>query len=91
MSNAEMVEMASFMKSFVNPLRLKILDCLNGSEKPVNQIVRETGAKQCYVSQQLIFLTQKNILNRRVDYRNVFYSLKMKHVHDMLEMVRIGL
>ena len=79
------------MKSFVNPLRLKILDCLNGSEKPVNQIVAETGAKQCYVSQQLIFLTQKNILNRRVDYRNVFYSLKMKHVHDMLEMVRMGL
>lgn len=84
-------EVADFMKSFSNPIRLKIINTLNGSEKPVNQIVQEVGEKQCYVSQQLQYLAKKGILARRVNSHFVYYSLKNHSVINMLEMVKIGL
>ena len=87
MSNLELAEVSDFMKCFSNPLRLNIILTLEEGEKPVNEIVEETGAKQCYVSQQLNYLTLRNILERRSEGHHVYYSLKMKNVVSMLELV----
>lgn len=91
MVQMELEQVAAFMKSFSNPIRLKIIEVLNGREKPVKQIVQETGEKQCYVSQQLQYLAKKGILNRRADNHFVYYSLKDTSVLNMLEMVNIGI
>ena len=91
MRDAEMKQVADYMKTFANPLRVNIIMTLNSDEKSVNQIVQDTGAKQCYVSQQLGYLTKKGVLNRRPNQHNVYYSVKKSHVVNMLEMVRIGI
>ena len=91
MSGKDILEIARYMKSFANPLRLKIIDVLKEEEKTVSQIVGEVRARQCHVSQQLMFLTEKNILQRRNQSRFVFYSIKDKCVPNMLELVRIGM
>jgi ArsR family transcriptional regulator len=81
---------ADFMKAFSNPVRLKLLLTIDEhSELSVNELVEKTGEKQCYVSQQLKLLADKGILERRKDRHNVYYSLKNKHVVDMLTMVEI--
>jgi hypothetical protein len=51
--------------------------------------VEKTGEKLCYASQQLNLLADKGILEWRKDRHNVYYSLKNRHMINMLTMVEI--
>jgi ArsR family transcriptional regulator, virulence genes transcriptional regulator len=78
---------AEFMKIFSNPVRVKIIFTLsNFEEKTVNRLVMELAAKQCYVSQQLAYLTEKGILARRKNSHNVYYSLRNRDILNLLEL-----
>ena len=86
------LEKAGFLKIFTNPIRLKIIFFLNlEGEKTVNELVEILVAKQCYVSQQLNYLTGKGILERRKDGHNVYYSLKNKEIISLLDLTDIQL
>ena len=87
MSNLELIKLSEFMKCFSNPLRLHIMLILQKAEKSVNEVVEDTGAKQCYVSQQLNYLFLKHLLDRRADGHNVYYTLKSKSLAQLLDFI----
>ena len=91
MSGQQLMQIADYIKSFSNPLRINILVTLTDHEKSVNEIVEATGAKQCYVSQQLQYLTRKALLSRRSQSHNVFYSIKNRNALELLELAKISL
>jgi DNA-binding transcriptional ArsR family regulator len=83
----QLSRIASFLKIFSNPIRLKIIFFLNlEGEKTVNELVEILMAKQCYVSQQVNYLTGKGILERRKDGHHVYYSLKNKEIINLLDL-----
>ncbi|KAF2956555.1 metalloregulator ArsR/SmtB family transcription factor [Marinitoga sp. 38H-ov] len=74
-------------KIFADETRLKILLALLKNELCVSKIVEIAGISQSAVSHQLRLLKQMNIVKYRKQGKNVFYSLKDKHIEDIINMV----
>lgn len=66
--------------------RLKILYCILGEQKAVNQICEETGASQSLVSHQLAILKKNHLVSSTRVGHNVFYQLDDEHVEQLLEI-----
>ncbi len=66
--------------------RLKILYCILGEQKSVNQIAEETGASQSLVSHQLSILKKNHLVSATRNGHNVFYQLDDEHVEQLLEI-----
>lgn len=90
MSDNNINVLAGYMKAFSSPLRLKIIYQLLDSEKSVTEMVENLQEKQCTISMQLKFLTERNILSRRQIKRYVYYSIKERHVPQLLNMISMS-
>jgi ArsR family transcriptional regulator len=69
------------------PLRLTLIHALFDGEKNVNTLVRETGGTQANISRHLQTLTQANILVRRKQGLQVFYSIADPSIIKLCEFV----
>lgn len=78
---------AEFCKTFSHPVRLAILDSFREGERTVSSLVKETGATQSTVSQQLSLLRRLGIVRTRRDGRRVFYRLTDKRVLKAYDLV----
>ena len=69
------------------PLRLKLVHALFDGEKSVNALVDLTGGTQANVSRHLQTLTQANILARRKQGLQVFYSIADPSIFKLCDLV----
>ncbi len=80
-------QVASVLKALAHPVRLKIADMLESSEKCVNEIVEEVGGKQSITSQQLNMMKDKGVLSCRRDGSRVYYKIENPNVIRLLNCV----
>jgi DNA-binding transcriptional ArsR family regulator len=73
------------------PMRIKLLDALREREASVSELREATGASQQNVSKHLGVLLEANIVGRRKDGNQVFYSIVDESVFRLCEEVCGGL
>ena len=71
-----------------HPLRLRILNLLEGSERNVTELVVATGVSQAAVSQQLRILRSEGIVDDRREGSRVFYQITEPKVSMILDCIR---
>ena len=69
------------------PMRLRLIHALFQGEKNVNALVAEIGGTQANISRHLQTLTQANVLARRKDGLQVFYSIADPSIFKLCELV----
>ena len=79
---------ARFFKGLGEPMRLRILEFLDGGEKSVTEIVEHLGSPQNQVSMHLRCLRWCGYVKTRREGRYVFYSLGDPRVTDILKLAK---
>ena len=69
------------------PMRLRLIHALFEEEKNVNALVEEMGGTQANISRHLQTLTHANLLARRKDGLQVFYSIADPSILKLCELV----
>ena len=69
-----------------NSYRVRILCTLFSGEKNVTDIAREVGLPPAHVSSHLRVLYDRGYLERRREWKQVFYSLRLPQVQGFLEL-----
>lgn len=83
--NAKQAEhIADVLKAMAHPVRLRIIETLERSEKCVNEIVDAVGGKQSITSQQLNMMKDKGVLACKKDGAKVYYRIDNKNVIKLL-------
>ena len=86
---AEQLEKAAFiLKTIAHPVRLKIIEILNKTEKmSVSDICEEIQCEQSLTSHHLSNLRLKGLLSAKREGKNMYYSLKEKDVVKILDCI----
>ena len=71
-----------------HPLRLRLLEALEGGERNVTELVRATGASQAVVSGQLRILRAEQVVGDRREGPRVFYRITEPKVGKILDCIR---
>ncbi len=71
-----------------HPLRLHLLEVLEGGERHVTDLVNTSGASQALVSQHLAILRSEGVVGARRDGLHVFYRITEPKVHRILACIR---
>jgi ArsR family transcriptional regulator len=79
---------AEFFKALAHPIRIRILDCLRGREKGVNELSEMLEVEPANVSQQLAVLRVRNIVIGRKAGSSVFYSVSDPTLFRLLDLAR---
>ncbi len=82
---------ADLCKVFTNPVRLRILSLLRGTECSVGHLAARLGVPQPTVSQHLSVMRNKGILAFRKDGSSVFYRLANPKILQAFDMIREAL
>ena len=69
------------------PMRVRIILALASGTKTVNELVSQMGLKQPTISNHLRVLTDNNMVKRRRDGRQAYYSLTTKKIVRALDAV----
>lgn len=78
-----------FIVHFSNPLRLRIMCELHGSESSVTDLVEATGARQPTVSQQLNLLRLAGIVARKREGNRSLYRIADPLARDMMGYIYV--
>lgn len=78
---------ASRFKVLAEPMRLRILHALQPGELSVTEIIAATGASQANVSKHLAVMTRAEMVGRRKEGLNVFYSITDPVIFELCELV----
>jgi DNA-binding transcriptional ArsR family regulator len=78
---------AKRFRALGEPMRLRILQVLEGGEKPVGEIVNLLEASQPNISKHLKALCQEGLVNRRREGLNVCYSIADPVVFQMCTLI----
>jgi ArsR family transcriptional regulator, lead/cadmium/zinc/bismuth-responsive transcriptional repressor len=71
-----------------HPLRLRLLELLEGDERNVTDLVQATGLAQATVSQQLKILRAEGVVGDRREGARVFYRITEPKVSRILDCIR---
>ncbi len=71
-----------------HPLRLRLLELLEGEERNVTELVQASGVGQAMVSQQLKILRADGVVGDRRDGTRVFYRITEPKVSKILACIR---
>jgi DNA-binding transcriptional ArsR family regulator len=84
--SAEKLEKAAFiLKTIAHPLRISIVDVLRIYDRlSVNEICEKLGSEQSLTSHHLSNMKLKGILRAERSGKNIYYSLKLKEVINVL-------
>jgi ArsR family transcriptional regulator len=69
------------------PMRLKLLQALQGGEKSVGELVQATGGGQANVSKHLAALSSGGLVERRKEGLNVLYRVADESVFTLCDTV----
>ena len=78
---------ASRFKVLGEPMRLRILHALQPGELSVTQIIGTTGASQANISKHLAVMTRAEMVSRRKEGLNVFYSISDPVIFELCDLV----
>ncbi len=78
---------AGRFKLLSEPMRLRILHTLQRGERNVTQIIAATGASQANVSKHLALLSRAEMVGRRKEGLNVFYSISDPVIFELCDLV----
>jgi ArsR family transcriptional regulator len=81
-------EAAEMIRVLGHPVRLRIVECLEVSERIVSELVAELRVPQAIVSQQLAKMRSAGIVACRRDGNNVWYRVADDRVVRMLGCLR---
>jgi len=81
-------EAADMIRVLGHPVRLRIVECLEGTERIVSELVEELQMPQAIVSQQLAKMRSAGIVACRRDGNNVWYRVADDRVVRMLGCLR---
>lgn len=84
---ARATEVASLLATMANPVRLLILCSLAEGEKPVHELVNNSGITQGAVSQHLTKLRNLNLVSTRRDGQSIYYSIRSNEVRQILNLL----
>ena len=84
---AKAAEVASLLATMANPVRLLILCSLVEGEKPVHELVTNSGITQGAVSQHLTKMRNLQLVSTRRDGQSIYYSIKSKEVQQLLNLL----
>ena len=79
---------AEFFKALAHPIRIRILDCLRGGEKGVNELSEMLQLEPANVSQQLAVLRVRDIVVGRKSGSSVFYSVSDPALFKLLDAAK---
>lgn len=83
------IEAASrVIKTLGHPIRLRILEQLEGRERTVGELVEALGLKQAIASQQLVKLRRLGIVAARRNGTSVYYRIANRRVLKILGCIR---
>jgi ArsR family transcriptional regulator len=71
-----------------HPLRLRLLELLEGGERNVTDLVRSAGVSQAIVSQQLRILRAEGVVGARREGVRVYYWITEPKVSKILDCIR---
>jgi DNA-binding transcriptional ArsR family regulator len=77
------------LKAIAHPVRLRILNALREDEECVCHLTALLRQRQAYVSQQLMFLRQAELIEDRKDGWRVYYRIKNPQIVDILEALNV--
>ena len=80
-------KVALTLKAVAHPTRLQIVEALEHGEMCVGGLVNRLGLPQAIVSQQLLLMKDKGVLDSRKEGTNVYYSIRNKGVISLLHCV----
>ncbi len=78
---------ADVLKAIAHPIRLQIVEALEGKELCVGDIADALGEKQAITSQQLNIMKDKGILTSRREGARMFYRIENPNVVRVLGCV----
>ena len=80
------LSISEFISVLSNPYRVRILCALFDGEKNVSDIARQVGLPPAHVSSHLRVLYDRGYLERRREWKQVFYSLRLPQVQEFLKL-----
>lgn len=78
---------AEVLKALAHPIRLQVVETLEGGELSVGEIAEAVGEKQAITSQQLNIMKDKGILSSRREGTRVFYRIENENAIRVLGCV----
>jgi ArsR family transcriptional regulator, virulence genes transcriptional regulator len=84
---AKAAEVAGLLATMANPVRLLILCSLVEGEKPVHELVTNSGITQGAVSQHLTRMRNLKLVSTRRDGQSIYYSIRSKEVQQLLNLL----
>ena len=78
---------AGRFKVLAEPMRLRILHALQPGERTVTQIIEATGASQANVSKHLAVMTRAEMVGRRKEGLNAYYSITDSVIFELCDLV----
>jgi DNA-binding transcriptional ArsR family regulator len=88
--DVEKLEKVAFiLKTIAHPLRIGIIDLLTDTERmSVNDICKKLDSEQSLTSHHLSNMKLKGILRSERQGKNIYYSLKMKEVTEVIQCMQ---
>jgi len=83
-----LAQAASVIKCLGHPLRLRLLEALEGGEHTVSELQEYAGVSQAAVSQQLATLRARTIVDARRDGTHAYYRIIEPKVSQILQCIR---
>lgn len=73
---------------FTSPKRLEILDVLRAGPCPVGKLAKKLRISQANLSQHLIILREKGVVDTRRDGTTIYYSLSNPRIIKAFDIIR---
>ena len=81
---------AAVLKTVAHPLRLRIVELLEGGERSVTELKELLGVTQPLTSQHLSQMRMRGVLASRRDGAQVYYSIANPDVVKVIHCIRRG-
>lgn len=91
MSSEVLALVAERFRALGEPARLRLLSCLRGGERSVNELVEATGLGQANVSKHLQLLHALGFVARRKEGLHVLYALADESVFALCDIACGGI
>ncbi len=79
---------AEFFKTLSHPARIRVLELLREGERPVSELILETGLEASHLSQQLGIMRRANLIQARKVGSSVLYAVSDPQIFDLLEIAK---
>lgn len=80
---------AELFKALSHPVRIRVLELLRDQERTVTDLQECLQIEHSTVSQQLMVLRSRNVVDTRKEGTSVYYRVRDPRVFDLLDTARV--